>query len=204
MKKINIDEFNWNKSDGLIPAIIQDASTGQLLMLAYMNRDALQESLRTQIVTFYSRSKERLWVKGETSGNRLELLEILPDCDQDALLVMVKPTGPVCHKGTVSCFQGGFEPEYGFLSELEKIIEQRKCARPEGSYVVSLADGGINRMAQKVGEEGVEVALAAVGNNETALCSEMADLLFHMLVLLSAKKLSLRNIIEVLQERHRF
>ncbi|MCM8569982.1 bifunctional phosphoribosyl-AMP cyclohydrolase/phosphoribosyl-ATP diphosphatase HisIE [Gramella jeungdoensis] len=206
---MNID-FNKN-SDGLVPAIIQDARTRKVLMLGYMNEEAFLKTNRTKKVTFYSRTKKRLWTKGEESGNFLNLVDIKLDCDNDTLLIQVKPEGPVCHKGTDTCWAEENKVEYGFLSKLEGIIAQRQKLSEtepklrkenESSYVVSLFDEGINKIAQKVGEEAVETVIEAKDNNDELFLNESADLLFHYLILLKAKGFELRDIVKVLEERH--
>jgi phosphoribosyl-AMP cyclohydrolase / phosphoribosyl-ATP pyrophosphohydrolase len=199
-----IDRIDWVKGGGLVPAIIQDALTGSVLMLGYMNREALQATLTTRRVVFFSRSRQRLWHKGETSGNTLELRELRLDCDADTLLVSVQPTGPACHTGSLTCF--GDEPlaaaaSLAFLAQLEQIIAQRASDSPEGSYTARLLAGGLRRVAQKVGEEGLEVALAACGDGDEALLGECADLLYHLLVLLRARTLRLDQVIELLRSR---
>ncbi len=186
----------------LIPAIIQDQASGKVLMLGYMNQEALAKTRETGLVTFFSRSKQRLWQKGETSGNTLTVLQILEDCDQDALLILVKPKGPTCHTGTLSCFGNETLTDAEFVSALSGVIKRRAEDKPENSYVSKLLDSGVKRIAQKIGEEGVEVALAAVAENDQALCGELADLFFHILVLLEAKELSFNQIIAVLRSRH--
>jgi phosphoribosyl-AMP cyclohydrolase / phosphoribosyl-ATP pyrophosphohydrolase len=200
----DLDGLDFSKAEGLIPAIVQHADTGLVLMLGYMNREALQESLRRGRVVFFSRSRKRLWEKGESSGNRLTLSEIRPDCDRDALLIFARPEGPTCHLGTASCF--GIErcPDrqpMTILSELERVIAERMTLRPEGSYTSRLFDSGIRRIAQKVGEEGLEVALAAVGGSECEMVSECADLLYHLLVLLKARGSSLSDVLHELRAR---
>lgn len=206
---MNID-FKKNP-DGLVPAIIQDANTKKVLMLGYMNEEAFMKTNRTKKVTFYSRSKKRLWTKGEESGNFLNLVDIKLDCDNDTLLIQVKPDGPVCHKGTGTCWAEENEPDFGFLSKLEGIIENReKISRTkpemrqenESSYVVSLFDAGINKIAQKVGEEAVETVIEAKDSNDDLFLNESADLLFHYLILLKAKGFRLKDVVKVLQERH--
>lgn len=206
---MNID-FKKNP-DGLVPAIIQDANTKKVLMLGYMNEEAFMKTNRTKKVTFYSRSKKRLWTKGEESGNFLNLVDIKLDCDNDTLLIQVKPEGPVCHKGTDTCWAEENEPDFGFLSKLEGIIENReKISRTkpemrqenESSYVVSLFDAGINKIAQKVGEEAVETVIEAKDSNDDLFLNESADLLFHYLILLKAKGFRLKDVVKVLQERH--
>lgn len=196
-------DFNKNK-DGLVPAVIQDSETKNVLMLGYMNEEAFLTTKKTGKVTFFSRSKQRLWTKGEESGNFLELVDVKLDCDQDTLLVLVKPHGPTCHKGTDTCWGDKNEEIPGFLSELEKVISDRKNNPDnEKSYVASLFRGGMNKIAQKVGEEAVEVVIEAKDDNETLFLNESADLLFHYLILLQAKGYSLQHVIEVLKARHK-
>ena len=187
--------------EGLIPAIIQDAETKTVLMLGYMNADALDQTLETKKATFFSRSKQRLWMKGEESGNVLNLVSISNDCDNDTLLVKVNPQGPTCHKGTDTCWKESNSQEFGFLSELENVITDRKeNATEDKSYVASLFKKGINKIAQKVGEEAVEVIIEAKDNDENLFLNESADLLFHYLILLQAKGYKLNDIvIEVIQ-----
>lgn len=196
-EKIEIAALNWDKVSGLMPAIIQDSSTLQVLMLGYMNKEALQKSLETGKITFYSRTKKRLWTKGETSGNDLSLVSIIPDCDNDTLLLLVKPSGPSCHLNNRSCFGEDDAPGLGILAKLEAVIHSRYLYRPMNSYVTALFAAGVRRIAQKVGEEGVEVALASVTGSKDEIKSEAADLLFHLLVLLKACRIDL---VEVLQE----
>lgn len=206
---MNID-FNKNQ-DGLVPVIIQDANTKNVLMLGYMNEEAFLKTNETKKVTFFSRSKNRLWTKGEESGNFLNLVDIKNDCDNDTLLISVIPQGPTCHKGTDTCWAEDNEPNFGFLSNLEGIIEKRKRmseVEPElredkKSYVVSLFDEGINKIAQKVGEEAVETVIEAKDDNDELFLNESADLLFHYLILLQAKGFTLKDISKVLEERHR-
>jgi phosphoribosyl-ATP pyrophosphohydrolase/phosphoribosyl-AMP cyclohydrolase len=197
--------IDFSKSaDNLIPAIVQDAHTKTVLMLGYMNEAAYQKTIETQKVTFYSRSKKRLWTKGEESGNFLRLHSIKTDCDHDTLLIQAKPTGPVCHKGTDTCWAEENISHFGFLSELEAVIKQRKeNATSEKSYVASLFEKGINKIAQKVGEEAVETIIEAKDNNDDLFLNESADLLFHYLILLQAKGFSLKDIEKILAERHR-
>lgn len=197
------DDIDFEKGGGLVPAIVQHAGTGQVLMLGYMNDEALNKTLKDNHVTFYSRSKKRLWKKGETSGNTLTLVSLSIDCDRDTVLVKALPAGPVCHTGTPSCFADDVPPVAGFLATLEQVIDQRSAADPEESYVARLMAEGLTKMAQKVGEEGVEVALAAVAEDETALKGEAADLVFHLMVLLRARGLTLADVISTLQARHR-
>ena len=206
MIKFDVARIAWEKMGGLVPTIIQDIDTGSVLMLAYMNCDALDKTLASGWVTFYSRSQKALWTKGQSSGNKLKLVNIVSDCDHDTLLVLARPIGPTCHKGTQACFdhQGDGGGDYwNFINYLEKIISEHKSSDPQKSYVAKLFNSGIKRIAQKIGEEGVEVALAAIDNDNQMLCEEIADLLFHLLILLQAKDLNLTDIIQVLQERNR-
>jgi len=187
----------------MVPAIVQDAHTKTVLMLGYMNEAAYQKTIETQKVTFFSRSKQRLWTKGEESGNFLQLCSIKTDCDQDTLLVQAIPMGPVCHTGTDTCWSEENVSHFGFLSELEAIIKQRKeNATSDKSYVASLVEKGINKIAQKVGEEAVETVIEAKDNNDDLFLNESADLLFHYLILLHAKGYGLKDIEKVLVERH--
>ena len=196
-------KIDFEKGGGLVPAIVQDAKTEQVLMLGYMNEASLTKTQDTGLVTFYSRSRQELWTKGETSGNTLRLKSITVDCDNDTLLVRAIPTGPTCHEGTVSCF-GDKGPEgLGFLSYLEDLIEDRKTADADSSYTASLLQGPLRRAAQKVGEEGVETALAAVAETEDKLTSEAADLVYHLLVLLAAKDVKFESVITELKSRHK-
>jgi phosphoribosyl-AMP cyclohydrolase / phosphoribosyl-ATP pyrophosphohydrolase len=192
----------WDKMDGLLPAVVQHLSSGRLLMLGYMDRTALEATLQSGFATFWSRSKERLWQKGETSGNRLAVRAIHEDCDGDALLVLAEPEGPTCHEGTASCF-GGELWGPGWLAELSRIVAERAGADGASSYTRRLLDEGIGRIAQKVGEEGLEVALAAVSRERADVANEAADLLYHLAVLLEATDLSWADVIETLRERHR-
>jgi phosphoribosyl-AMP cyclohydrolase / phosphoribosyl-ATP pyrophosphohydrolase len=206
MKPEQIAALDWNKNGGLIPAIVQDARSGQVLMFAYMNREALRMTLANQRVTFFSRSRNRLWTKGETSRHWLNVVDVVPDCDNDTLLVLATPEGPTCHLGTQSCF--GDEPgtdaaELSFLMRLEATIAQRVSDRPEGSYTARLWSEGPTRIAQKVGEEGVEVALAAVTQDDERLVGESADLLYHLALLLKSRGLSLTNVVRELEHRHK-
>jgi phosphoribosyl-ATP pyrophosphohydrolase/phosphoribosyl-AMP cyclohydrolase len=190
-------------SEGLIPAIIQDVNTKTVLMLGYMNEESLEQTLKTKNVTFYSRSKQRLWMKGEESGNVLNLVSLSNDCDNDTLLVKVNPQGPTCHNGTDTCWNEANSQDFGFLSELETVIENRKNkATEDTSYVASLFKEGINKIAQKVGEEAVEVIIEAKDSNDELFLSESADLLFHYLILLQAKGFKLNDIVDVLKSRH--
>lgn len=198
-------KVNFNKTpNNLIPAIIQDNETKNVLMLGYMNQEALDQTLATKKVTFFSRTKNRLWTKGEESGNFLELISIKEDCDNDTLLVKVKPAGATCHTGLDTCWQESNNQEFGFLSKLEKTITKRKeNADTEKSYVASLFAKGINKIAQKVGEEAVEVVIEAKDNNNDLFLSESADLLFHYLILLQAKGFQLNDVVEVLKNREK-
>lgn len=195
--------LDFNKGNGLLPAIIQDAKTGKVLMLGYMNEESLQVTRKTGKVTFYSRSKQRLWVKGETSENYLHVKEIIEDCDGDTLLIKADPQGPTCHTGSDTCFNELNQNPIQFLDHLTAIIEERRQNPSEASYTSSLFASGTNKMAQKVGEEAVEVVIEAMDNNEELLLNESADLLFHLLVLLSSKGLSLHDVIRVLEKRHK-
>ena len=194
--------INFSKSsDGLVPAIIQDAATMQVLMLGFMNEGALAKTQTEGKVTFYSRSKQRLWTKGETSGNFLMVKEILEDCDNDTILIKALPIGPTCHTGTVSCF--GKANDSFSLQELENVIIDRKNNPTEKSYTSSLFDKCINKIAQKVGEEAVEIVIEAKDNNDDLFLGEAADLMFHYLVLLQAKGHSLNDVVKILEQRHR-
>ena len=198
---MNID-FNKNK-DGLVPAIIQDADTKNVLMLGYMNAEAFKKTISTKKVTFFSRSKQRLWTKGEESGNILNLINYKIDCDNDTLLIEARPEGPTCHKGTDTCWAEDNNTSYGFLSTLENVIEERKnSAQGESSYVASLFEKGINKIAQKVGEEAVEVVIEAKDDNDDLFLNESADLLFHYLILLKAKGFQLEQVVNILEQRH--
>ena len=201
----NIMKVNFNKTpDNLIPAIIQDYETKNVLMLGYMNQEALDQTLVTKKVTFFSRTKNRLWTKGEESGNFLELISIKEDCDNDTLLVKVKSAGPTCHTGSATCWQEANNQEFGFLSKLEnRITERKNNADSEKSYVASLFAKGINKIAQKVGEEAVEVVIEAKDNNDDLFLSESADLLFHYLILLQAKGFQLNDVVKVLKRREK-
>jgi phosphoribosyl-ATP pyrophosphohydrolase/phosphoribosyl-AMP cyclohydrolase len=204
--KLDIESLDWKKSGGLLPAVIQDASTEAVLMVGYMNREALQETLSRRRVVFFSRTREKLWEKGETSGNTLELVAVTADCDSDALLVRVHPQGPTCHRNTPTCFGDGAVPRsegLGFLAQLETVIASRIAQNTEGSYTARLYSQGVKRMAQKVGEEGVEVALAAQGADNAELVSEAADLVFHLALLLRSRDLSLDAVGAELAARHK-
>jgi phosphoribosyl-ATP pyrophosphohydrolase/phosphoribosyl-AMP cyclohydrolase len=195
--------LDFNKLNGLIPAIIQDAKTNTVLMLGFMNQEAYEKTLSTKLVTFFSRTKNRLWTKGEESGNFLDVVEVLPDCDSDTLLVKVNPRGPVCHTGTKTCFDDKNYAPTLFLDYLQELIYKRKVEMPEGSYTTRLFKKGINKIAQKVGEEAVELVIEAKDNNDDLFLNEAADLMYHMLVLLAAKNFKLSDVVNVLQERHK-
>jgi len=200
---MNTDNIDWDKGGGLVPAIIQDANTEQVLMLGYMNKESLRKTQDTGLVTFYSRSRKTLWTKGETSGNTLNFVSVDIDCDQDTLLIRAVPTGPTCHEGTTSCFGDKSPQGLGFLAKLETLIEDRKSADPDSSYTAKLLQGPLHKAAQKVGEEGVEAALAAIAETDDGLVYESADLIYHLMVLLAAKNVKLADVIEELQSRHK-
>lgn len=197
-------EIDFSKDkDGLVPAIVQDSVTKNVLMLGYMNEEAYLKTLDTKKVTFFSRSKQRLWTKGEESGNFLNLIDLAVDCDNDTLLVSVNPQGPTCHKGTDTCWGEENRPNFGFISQLEDIISDRKNnPENEKSYVASLFKSGVNKIAQKVGEEAVEVVIEAKDDNDDLFLNESADLLFHYLILLQQKEYSLKDVVKVLEGRH--
>jgi phosphoribosyl-ATP pyrophosphohydrolase/phosphoribosyl-AMP cyclohydrolase len=203
MPDINLDKIDWDKGNGLVPAIVQNSDNGQILMLAYMDRAALAQTISSKKVTFFSRSKNRLWTKGETSGNRLDYICGEMDCDADTLLIQARPQGPSCHTGSVTCFNDQTPSNIGFLDQLGRLIAERHKTMPEGSYTTSLFSEGKARIAQKVGEEGVELALARMKDDSAEMASEAADLLFHMMVLLEDAGLSLADAINVLQDRHK-
>ena len=194
--------IDFNKNNGLIPAIIQDATTKTVLMLGYMNKEALEKTTSTNQVTFFSRSKNRLWTKGEESGNTLELVDLKVDCDHDTLLIQANPKGPTCHTGSDTCWNEQNRSSFGFLSQLESVIEQRKeSASEDNSYVALLFAKGINKIAQKVGEEAIETVIEAKDDNDDLFVNESADLLFHYLILLQAKGFKLDDIVTVLRNR---
>ena len=199
MQPEQIDALAWDKQGGLLPAIVQDAATLRVLMLGYMDRAALEATLSSGNVTFYSRSRKELWTKGERSGHFLQLVSVEADCDRDTLLVLAHPQGPTCHLQRTSCFA---DAPGGFLADLEALVAQRERERPVGSYTTRLFDAGVRSIAQKVGEEGVETALAAVAQQDAELAGEAADLLYHLLVLLRARGMSLEDAIAVLRLRH--
>ena len=200
MKKL--PKIDWKKTDGLVPAIVQDARTRQVLMLGYMNAAALKKTLASRKVTFFSRSRQRLWTKGESSKNFLRVVSVEVDCDNDTLLVQAHPDGPTCHRGTVSCFGDAGATGVGFLAQLDQVVADRIKSGDKASYTVRLVQEGVARVAQKVGEEGVETALAALQKNAREFTGEAADLLYHLIVLLRARKLSLADVIAVLEKRH--
>ena len=201
IENCTLDELAWDKQDGLLPAIVQDATTLRVLMLGYMDREALRLTLQTCKATFYSRTRAKLWTKGETSGNSLGVVSVAADCDRDTLLVLAHPRGPTCHLGTPSCFSP--HAASSMIGELDALVAARARERPEDSYTTKLLDSGIARIAQKVGEEGVEVALAAVTADDAQLLGEGADLIYHLIVLLRARGLSVRDVEAVLKQRHR-
>ena len=205
MKFEEIQTLDWQKGDGLIPAVVQHATTGALLMVGFMNREALRETLAQGRVHFYSRSRQTQWMKGETSGHVLDVVSVTSDCDNDTLLVLAEPRGPVCHRGTPTCFVN--QPptaaqELAFLARLEAVIERRIAEMPEGSYTAQLVAKGPSGIAQKIGEEGVEVALAAVGDDDAKIVSETADLMYHLLLLMKSRNLSLARVVHELESRH--
>ncbi len=194
--------LDFEKLNGLIPVIIQDAQSMNVLMLGFMNKEAYEKTLNDKIVTFYSRSKKRLWTKGETSGNFLKVVDIKIDCDKDTLLIKVNPTGPVCHTGTDTCFDEKNEDKVLFLQQLQQFIDNRKQTMPENSYTTELFKKGINKIAQKVGEEAVELIIEAKDNNDELFLNESADLFYHILVLLSQKGLGIKDVVNVLKQRN--
>jgi phosphoribosyl-ATP pyrophosphohydrolase/phosphoribosyl-AMP cyclohydrolase len=195
-------ELDFNKHMGLIPAVIQDSITGKVLMLGFMNPQALDKTIETGLVTFYSRSKKRLWTKGEKSGNFLKVKEIIPDCDNDTLLIKADPTGPVCHLGADTCFNETNSDGLSFLLSLQDLIHKRKMEMPPDSYTTKLFEKGMNKIAQKVGEEAIELVIEAMDINDELLLNEAADLIYHLLVLLSARDKDIRDVVAVLEERH--
>ncbi|MCF6226142.1 MAG: bifunctional phosphoribosyl-AMP cyclohydrolase/phosphoribosyl-ATP diphosphatase HisIE [Xanthomonadales bacterium] len=203
-KPEDIDSLDWEKMQQLIPAIVQDSFDGRVLMQGYMNPAALKHSLDSKEVTFWSRSQQALWTKGETSGNYLNLKSIHSDCDNDCLLILAEPAGPTCHTGAETCFDSSANntADIAFIATLENLIATRKKEMPAGSYTTELFNSGIKRIAQKVGEEGVETSLAAVAGDDEELLNESADLVFHLLVLLQARGLTLKKTIAVLKSRH--
>lgn len=199
----DLPDLAWDKMDGLLPAVVQDADTGQVLMLGYMNREAFAATLASGLATFYSRSKARLWEKGEISGNRLAVSAIFADCDDDALLVKAAPAGPICHLGTTSCFSQSGPDGVGFLAHLSRTVHDRATAGDETSYTARLLAEGLPKVAQKIGEEGVEVALAAVTRDRDGCIEETADLVYHLALLMEARGYGWDDVAEVLQARHK-
>jgi phosphoribosyl-ATP pyrophosphohydrolase/phosphoribosyl-AMP cyclohydrolase len=202
MNDIDLQNLDFDKGGGLVPTIVQHVATGEVLMLGYMNAEAVAATRASGFVTFWSRSKRRLWQKGETSGHVLEVKSIRVDCDRDALLVEAAPRGPTCHLGNASCFGEDAKRPLAFLAKLDALIERRRAGRPAGSYTTGLFEAGVRRIAQKVGEEGVETALAAVVQDDAALLGEAADLVYHLMVLLRARGLSLADVGATLARRH--
>ena len=201
---MQFEDFNLSKTgDGLLPAIIQDAATQKVLMLGFMNQEAYQKTLDTKLVTFYSRTRNKLWTKGEESGNFLDVVDILPDCDTDTLLIKARPRGPVCHTGHDTCFDEKNTKGMAFIDYLQHFIQKRKQEMPENSYTTKLFSRGINRMAQKVGEEAVEVVIESKDHNDDLFLGEAADLVYHLIVLLTAKGFSLDDVAAVLESRHK-
>lgn len=200
--KQNMTDLAWEKMENLIPCVVQNAISGKVLMQGFMNQAALEKTLDTNLVTFFSRSKQRLWTKGEESGNSLNLVEISVDCDNDCVLALVNPVGPTCHTGTETCWASSQSADVSFIAELEEVIASRKGADAKSSYTASLYASGIKRIAQKVGEEGVETALAATVKDLDELKNESADLLYHLIVLLQASDLNLSDVVGVLKKRH--
>lgn len=196
-------KLDFDKLNGLIPTIIQDSRTNKVLMLGFMNKEAYNKTLSEKLVTFYSRTKNRLWTKGEESGNFLDVVEIKEDCDQDTLLIKANPRGPVCHTGADTCFEESNSDVIDFIKYLQDLIERRKAEMPEGSYTTKLFKAGINKIAQKVGEEAVEIVIEAKDDNSDLFLNEAADLIFHLLVLLTAKGHRIEDVIKVLQSRHK-
>lgn len=199
---INVDALAWDRMGGMVPAIVQDAASGEVRMLGYMNRAALEATIADGLVTFFSRSRDTLWRKGESSGNTLVLVGIAADCDGDALLVTATPNGPTCHTGTTSCFGDRIAQGTGFIAELERILAARATTDPADSYTARLMGEGIKRIAQKVGEEGVETALAGVAGDDAEVASEAADLVYHLTLLLHARGLAWSPVIDELRRRH--
>ncbi len=195
-------QIDFNKGDGMVPVIVQDADTLKVLMLAYMNREAYEMTAQTGRATFYSRSRDQLWEKGETSGNWLEVRDISVDCDGDTLLLMAEPKGPVCHTGSATCFGNVNNRDISFLGKLDDLILQRKRELPENSYTTTLFNAGLNKVAQKLGEEAVELIIESKDNNEELFLNEAADLVYHLVVLLRQKDFSIRDVISLLEKRH--
>lgn len=203
MNEFDINSLDWNKMQGLLPAIIQSVENGQVLMLGYMNEEALMATLTTGQLTLYSRSRQRLWRKGETSGNTMAVQNISKDCDSDSLLVQVFPRGAACHLGYNTCYQPSSHFTLGFLDDLIELINQRAATNSKNSYTAKLLESGVNRCAQKVGEEAIEMAIGAVSGNQEEVINECADLMFHVLVLLKACKMNFYDVLHCLQKRDR-
>ncbi|WP_111977207.1 bifunctional phosphoribosyl-AMP cyclohydrolase/phosphoribosyl-ATP diphosphatase HisIE [Algibacillus agarilyticus] len=197
-----LNTLAWEKGDGMLPLIVQNAFSGKILMQGYADKAALEKTFSTGLVTFYSRSKDRLWTKGEESGNSLKLVELSTDCDSDSLIALAEPVGPTCHTGSETCWNTEAQPHLAFISDLQDVIASRKGADASSSYTASLYAKGVKRISQKVGEEGVEVALAATSGDKDELICESADLLYHLTVLLQSMDLSLSDVIDKLKERH--
>jgi phosphoribosyl-ATP pyrophosphohydrolase/phosphoribosyl-AMP cyclohydrolase len=205
VKPEDIGTLDWDKGQGLLPAIVQDADSCEVLMLGFMNREALRRTLGEGRVTFFSRTRQALWTKGETSGNHLDVVSVSADCDADTLLVLARPQGPVCHEGTATCFPRAKATAAGrlsFLARLEAVLSERIASSPEGSYTAELFQQGRGRIAQKIGEEGVELALAAVGSDDSEVVSEAADLVYHLLLMLRERGLALADVVAELELRH--
>jgi phosphoribosyl-ATP pyrophosphohydrolase/phosphoribosyl-AMP cyclohydrolase len=203
LSEADVAALAWDKMDGMIPAVVQDGATGQILMLAYMNREALEATLHSGFATFYSRSRGRLWQKGETSGNRLAVQGVFADCDEDSLLVKADPSGPACHLGTTSCFTEEGADGVGFLAQLAHIVHDRAANGDESSYTARLLAQGTARIAQKIGEEGVELALAAVARDKQGCVEETADLIYHLTVLMEARGFGWEDVAATLKDRHK-
>lgn len=200
---IDVDTLDWGKGEGLLPAIVQDVATAQVLMLGYVSKESLTKTIETKLVTFFSRSRQELWTKGETSGNTLDLVSLHVDCDKDTVLIKASPNGPTCHTGAVSCFEGDEISPLAFLNELSELLAVRRKERPEGSYTSELFNAGKARIAQKVGEEGVEVTIAAMNEDRDEILEEASDLLYHLGVVLAQNDLSYNDLVKRLQSRHK-
>jgi phosphoribosyl-ATP pyrophosphohydrolase/phosphoribosyl-AMP cyclohydrolase len=203
LNDLNIDELDFKKLDGLIPAIIIDNNNNQVLMLGFMNKEALEKTIEIKLVTFYSRTRKALWTKGETSGNYLNLIKINPDCDKDTLLIYVRPEGNTCHTGNYSCFNIQNIPSLGFLNELFSLIKKRKLELPEKSYTTELFKSGSNRIIQKVGEEAIETVIAAKNREKKEIINETSDLIYHLFVMLAEQDIEFEDIVKNLESRHK-
>jgi phosphoribosyl-ATP pyrophosphohydrolase/phosphoribosyl-AMP cyclohydrolase len=203
LNDLNIEELNFKKLEGLIPAIIIDKSNKQVLMLGFMNKEALAKTIKTKLVTFYSRTRKELWTKGETSGNYLNLINIIPDCDNDTLLIYVQPEGNTCHTGNYSCFNIQNISSLDFLNELFALIKNRKKELPEKSYTTNLFKSGTNRIIQKVGEEAIETVIAAKNRDKTEIINETSDLIYHLFVMLAEQEIEFDDIVKNLESRHK-